>query len=94
MVLAFYCLRDETTRTLWPDELADVTGLELKDLTECSVQLSQDVENVRLGTSRLDMIHRRHSKACRHNAAEIPIPVLTSETTLAAYETRLRNAST
>ena len=91
MVLACYCLRKDDTPTLWPEELAGVTGFELKDLVECSVRLSQDVENIRLATSRLDMIHRRHSKPCRQNVAEIPIPVLTSKSVLTDCEQRLRS---
>jgi len=89
MVLAFYCLQNNGTTTLWPDKLANITGLKLKDLAECSVQLSQDAEKVRRPTSRLDMIQRRHSKPCRHNAAEISIPLLNSKTSLTAYEERL-----
>jgi hypothetical protein len=91
MVLAYYSLRNDDTLTLWPNELSNVTGLALKDLAECAVQLSQDVENARLDTSRLKQIHRRHSKACRQNAAELSIPVLTSKNSLTDYEERLRS---
>lgn len=92
MVLAIYCLRNDDTHSLWPDELANVTGLELnKDLAECSVRLSQDIETARHTTHRLDMIHKRHSKPCRHNVADIAIPILTSTTTLAAYEELVRS---
>ena len=91
MVLAFYSLQNDNTTTLWPDELANITGFKLEDLAECAVQLSQDAENVRLATSRLDMIQRRHSKPCRHNAADISIPVLTSKTAFTAYEESLRS---
>ena len=92
MVLAFYCLRKSGIHSLWPEELANITGLELdKDLVQCSVELSQDIENVRHTTQRLDMIQRRNSKPCRHNIAEISIPILTSKTTLTDCEERLRS---
>ena len=90
MVLTHYCLRKNDMPTLWPDELARVTGFQLKDLVECSVQLSKDVEDVRFVTPQLNMIYRRHSKPSRQSAAEIPIPVLASTTILTAYEERLR----
>ena len=91
VALACYSCRNDDTRTLWPDELSNATGLELKDLAECAVRLSQDVENARLDTSRLKQIHRRHSKTCRQNAAELSIPVLTSKNILIDYEERLRS---
>lgn len=87
MVLAHYCLRKNDMPTLWPDELAHVTGFDLKDLVACSVQLSKDIDD----NIRFVMIYRRYSKPCRHNAAEIPIPVLASTTILTAYEERLRH---
>ena len=93
LVLALYCLRDDDTSTLWPDDIAKITGFQLNDLVDCSVLLSQDIDNVRLVTSRLDMIHRRHSKPCRHNVANAPIPVLTSRTTLTSFEESLRTRS-
>ena len=89
MVLAFYCFKNDT---LWPDTLSNNTGLELKDLAESCVSLSQEIEGARLPTTnRLDMIHRRYNKPCRHNAAQEPIPILTSKTTLMDYEERLRS---
>lgn len=91
VALACYSCRDDDTRVLWPHELSNATGLELKDLAECAVRLSQDVENARLDTSRLKQIHRRHSKACRQNAAELSIAVLTSKSTLPDYEERMRS---
>ncbi len=91
IVLTFYCMKHDDMYTLWPDELAKVTELELKDVVDCAVFLSQQIEGARLATDRLDMIHRRYSKYSRHNAAGEPIPVLTSKTALTDYEELLRS---
>ena len=93
MVLARYRLRKhDHVNFLWPKELANATGLKLdKDLAQCAVQLSQDIETARNTTHRLDMINRRNAKPCRHNVAEISLPILTSKTILTDYEERLRS---
>ena len=93
MVLARYRLRKhDDVNFLWPEELANATGLKLdKDLAQCAVQLSQDIETARNTTHRLDMINRRNAKPCRHNVAEISLPILTSKTILTDYEGRLRS---
>ena len=69
IILANYCLPDDLVGTLWPKELAEVSGWTLESLAIKVVDLSETLDLLRVKYPDLDIIRRRYRKPCRQCVA-------------------------
>eukprot|EP00980_Cylindrotheca_fusiformis_P028209 scaffold22586_cov138-Cylindrotheca_fusiformis.AAC.29 len=90
LVLARFCAQDTE---LWSQELQDQTNYSLEDLSECTMEMSRSLEDVRSRFSNLIVVGRRYQKECKGNVSKISIPSIQSFVTLAAYQERHARSS-
>lgn len=85
VALSLYGLQEGN---VWPESLVRETGLQWHDLEECTVAISQQVEEINLTLPDLMIIGRRYRKTSRRQVGELAVPSISSFSTLTAYRAR------
>lgn len=85
VVLARFCAQDNE---LWSDALQHQTDYSFEDLSECTIELSRRLDDIRSSFSHLIIIGRRYRKSTRGCVSEIAIPSISSFATMTAYQQR------
>lgn len=83
LVLARFCSQEDE---LWSEELQHLTNYSFQDLSECTVEMSRRLYDIRSNFPDLIMIERRYQKASKGFASLNSVPSLSSFATLTAYQ--------